>query len=98
MRLPPILTFASVAFPSLALHHFFRNFFTGTPETFLMMCVIRRAASEMVCGVPNMDIRVCYMHGRTDEQSACEPPRDLQTSKYWRFKAAKNGASKATQQ
>ena len=62
--------------------------------TFFIKYLLAKAASCKDFGIFVIDISVAFMHPRTDEEIYV--PSDIESSKFWRLKAAVNGTRKAS--
>ena len=71
--------------------------FAATPETSFTRFVLSEAASHEGYAVLIADVSVAFMHARLDEEIVVKPPPGVQTSKFWRLKAAVNGIQRASQ-
>ena len=71
--------------------------FAATPETSFARFIISNAATDEDAAVLISDISVAFMHARMDEELVVTPPPGIVTSKFWRIKAAVNGAQRASQ-
>ena len=58
--------------------------------------LLAEAASCKDFGILVIDIRVAFMHARTDEEIYVKVPSGIKSSKIWRLKAAVNGTKKTS--
>ena len=72
------------------------DLFAGTPDTFLIKCLLVKVASCKGFGILVVDISVASMHARTDEEIHVKVPSGIKSSRFWRLKAAVNGTRKAS--
>ena len=59
------------------------------------ICLLAKAASCKDFGLHVVDISVAFVHARTDEEIYVKVPSGIESSKFWRLKAAVNGMRKA---
>ena len=72
------------------------DLFAGTPDTFFIKYLLAKAASCKDFGILVIDISVAFMHARIDEEIYAKVRAGINSSRFWRLKAAVNGTRKAS--
>ena len=68
----------------------------GTPDTFSSSIFWPKVASCKDFGLLVVDIRVAFMHARTDEEICVKVLSGVKSSRFWRLQAAVNGKRKGS--